>query len=111
MFQSPDSSRASESLTIRISIWRSSSSSKDRKSTRLNSSHSQISYAVFCLKKKITKIRNRTVLVHAEAPAFQNIALRVADILFIIYDQDTRRRLSSSRSTTLGKPHLPVLLS
>src|SRR5256886_2107925 len=26
--------------------------SKDRKSTRLNSSHSQISYAVFCLKKK-----------------------------------------------------------
>src|SRR5205085_12642612 len=27
--------------------------SADRKSTRLNSSHSQISYAVFCLKKKI----------------------------------------------------------
>src|SRR5688572_32453390 len=29
----------------------------DRKSTRLNSSHSQISYAVFCLKKK-NKIQN-----------------------------------------------------
>src|SRR2546430_4307933 len=28
---------------------------EDRKSTRLNSSHSQISYAVFCLKKKTTK--------------------------------------------------------
>src|SRR2546430_11169687 len=28
------------------------SSRPDRKSTRLNSSHSQISYAVFCLKKK-----------------------------------------------------------
>src|SRR2546430_9534420 len=28
----------------------------DRKSTRLNSSHSQISYAVFCLKKKKTHI-------------------------------------------------------
>src|SRR2546430_7480308 len=27
----------------------------DRKSTRLNSSHSQISYAVFCLKKKNTQ--------------------------------------------------------
>src|SRR2546430_12707460 len=27
-------------------------SARDRKSTRLNSSHSQISYAVFCLKKK-----------------------------------------------------------
>src|SRR5688572_12198371 len=31
----------------------------DRKSTRLNSSHSQISYAVFCLKKKKTR-RNET---------------------------------------------------
>src|SRR2546430_15783987 len=31
---------------------RSSSRPGDRKSTRLNSSHSQISYAVFCLKKK-----------------------------------------------------------
>src|SRR2546430_10342249 len=30
------------------------SCSSDRKSTRLNSSHSQISYAVFCLKKKKT---------------------------------------------------------
>src|SRR5688572_33199800 len=30
----------------------SGSASGDRKSTRLNSSHSQISYAVFCLKKK-----------------------------------------------------------
>src|SRR2546430_11209511 len=29
----------------------------DRKSTRLNSSHSQISYAVFCLKKKKTHPR------------------------------------------------------
>src|SRR5206468_9611530 len=28
-------------------------STRDRKSTRLNSSHDQISYAVFCLKKKI----------------------------------------------------------
>src|SRR2546430_8927345 len=31
---------------------------RDRKSTRLNSSHSQISYAVFCLKKK-KKTRHR----------------------------------------------------
>src|SRR3712207_8192570 len=28
---------------------------EDRKSTRLNSSHANISYAVFCLKKKITQ--------------------------------------------------------
>src|SRR2546427_9473052 len=36
----------------------------DRKSTRLNSSHSQISYAVFCLKKKI-RIRLRPLVAHA----------------------------------------------
>src|SRR5690349_24201655 len=29
---------------------------RDRKSTRLNSSHVEISYAVFCLKKKKTKV-------------------------------------------------------
>src|SRR5256886_7548351 len=35
----------------------------DRKSTRLNSSHSQISYAVFCLKKKkITYVYTETIL-------------------------------------------------
>src|SRR5947209_16438086 len=32
----------------------------DRKSTRLNSSHANISYAVFCLKKKKKKINNKT---------------------------------------------------
>src|SRR5688572_31847043 len=32
----------------------------DRKSTRLNSSHSQISYAVFCLKKKNTTTSKKT---------------------------------------------------
>src|SRR2546430_11066862 len=38
---------------LRIEIATSAFSSvEDRKSTRLNSSHSQISYAVFCLKKK-----------------------------------------------------------
>src|SRR3712207_7852899 len=31
---------------------RSSATARDRKSTRLNSSHANISYAVFCLKKK-----------------------------------------------------------
>src|SRR5688572_32022611 len=33
----------------------------DRKSTRLNSSHSQISYAVFCLKKKKKKKTNKNI--------------------------------------------------
>src|SRR5688572_32537670 len=39
----------------RLQQARSHVSMEDRKSTRLNSSHSQISYAVFCLKKKKTK--------------------------------------------------------
>src|SRR5688572_32032472 len=41
--------------------------SLDRKSTRLNSSHSQISYAVFCLKKKKKKNENNDLqdeLIH-----------------------------------------------
>src|SRR3712207_6998853 len=35
--------------------------SVDRKSTRLNSSHANISYAVFCLKKKNTPRRHRVL--------------------------------------------------
>src|SRR5208282_6948208 len=37
---------------------RSAASPTDRKSTRLNSSHGSISYAVFCLKKKNTQPRD-----------------------------------------------------
>src|SRR2546429_2328716 len=40
---------------------------RDRKSTRLNSSHGYISYAVFCLKKKIT--RNIASLLHGVGPS------------------------------------------
>src|SRR5688572_30875317 len=38
---------------------------RDRKSTRLNSSHSQISYAVFCLKKKKKK-NNKPITMYAD---------------------------------------------
>src|SRR2546430_13437837 len=44
---------------------------EDRKSTRLNSSHSQISYAVFCLKKK--KNKNTLTLVHQRECRFMSI--------------------------------------
>src|SRR3712207_8520902 len=37
-----------------------SGDAEDRKSTRLNSSHANISYAVFCLKKNILPARRRT---------------------------------------------------
>src|SRR2546427_3691858 len=39
----------------------------DRKSTRLNSSHSQISYAVFCLKKKKNSLSLLRVVFRARA--------------------------------------------
>src|SRR3712207_7165336 len=40
--------------------------SSDRKSTRLNSSHANISYAVFCLKKKITQAEIVTYQVQSQ---------------------------------------------
>src|SRR2546427_7241172 len=44
-------------LLVRIAVEDAEAGGRheDRKSTRLNSSHSQISYAVFCLKKKKKK--------------------------------------------------------
>src|SRR2546430_10041118 len=51
---------------------------RDRKSTRLNSSHSQISYAVFCLKKK--KINNKTnhapIQQHSHPPEIAGLCTR-----------------------------------
>src|SRR2546427_4560822 len=41
---------------------------RDRKSTRLNSSHSQISYAVFCLKKKKTEHKPTCCISNPHAP-------------------------------------------
>src|SRR2546430_11695675 len=38
----------------------------DRKSTRLNSSHSQISYAVFCLKKKTRTCKSALHVAHCD---------------------------------------------
>src|SRR3712207_6307095 len=45
-------STAASSASRRTARWRSACRWPDRKSTRLNSSHANISYAVFCLKKK-----------------------------------------------------------
>src|SRR5437762_4969482 len=41
-------------------VWAIAPSAEDRKSTRLNSSHRCISYAVFCLKKKKTVSTNQS---------------------------------------------------
>src|SRR5256886_6163293 len=79
----------------------------DRKSTRLNSSHSQISYAVFCLKKKKIKqtfsdIQN----VLRKLTAFHDEAYRLSvDALNIIcYDGGTLLiRSSKARLSYIGQ--------
>src|SRR2546429_4350038 len=48
----------------------------DRKSTRLNSSHGYISYAVFCLKKKKTSTRH-----HTSCLCFHNVQLQYSQSL------------------------------
>src|SRR2546427_4932981 len=52
----------------------SSAASRDRKSTRLNSSHSQISYAVFCLKKKKKK-----EIVHLSSDSLNRLETKSLD--------------------------------
>src|SRR2546429_7047358 len=49
--------RCSAALTVRRGLTLLRGGARDRKSTRLNSSHGYISYAVFCLKKKNKQIR------------------------------------------------------
>src|SRR2546427_6055896 len=49
-------------VTVKLSTTMLETVPVDRKSTRLNSSHSQISYAVFCLKKK--KLSNHLTRAH-----------------------------------------------
>src|SRR2546429_3199607 len=46
-------------LTLALGIGANTERKRDRKSTRLNSSHGYISYAVFCLKKKKQTIDRR----------------------------------------------------
>src|SRR5438309_4283945 len=45
---------------------------KDRKSTRLNSSHSSISYAVFCLKKKNANDIHQRARIVAKPPLLES---------------------------------------
>src|SRR2546430_13486283 len=58
-------------------VWGLVRGNPDRKSTRLNSSHSQISYAVFCLKKKRRTIylSYRLYLYDLSLPSLQLLAI------------------------------------
>src|SRR5690348_18148918 len=55
-----------EALLTNNPIWR-----RDRKSTRLNSSHPSISYAVFCLKKK----KNKSQTLHHTNTQYRHISI------------------------------------
>src|SRR3989442_9877595 len=52
-------------------FWQAGMTELDRKSTRLNSSHVRISYAVFCLKKKKTKAENKLYTESETATYYQ----------------------------------------
>src|SRR6478672_2795591 len=51
---------------------------EDRKSTRLNSSHDQISYAVFCLKKKTNELKHGILFTGVVAQLQPEETLNVA---------------------------------
>src|SRR5256886_5602183 len=72
---------------------------QDRKSTRLNSSHSQISYAVFCLKKKktddsdsrsgIVKLSAKSLAESAECPHVRTSLILIPMLdLYLVYSAD-----------------------
>src|SRR2546422_2217822 len=67
----PDASLTTCPVSNAVSLPR-----RDRKSTRLNSSHGYISYAVFCLKKKKTNI-HQSIRHHHTLQLHQSSALSV----------------------------------
>src|SRR5205085_3711765 len=62
----------------------------DRKSTRLNSSHSQISYAVFCLKKKSGQSCIAVQRVYAERGVHDRLLERLVDAVTALRTGDPR---------------------
>src|SRR5256886_4834575 len=64
-----------ESLVVMT--LRARSGLRDRKSTRLNSSHSQISYAVFCLKKKSEGVSPHPDSLHLRPVRIAEVAPRL----------------------------------
>src|SRR6478672_6643292 len=73
-------------------VGRARCSRRDRKSTRLNSSHDQISYAVSCLKKKITELgfepeltrEGQDLPIRLHACPFRAVAAEYPEVLFLM---------------------------
>src|SRR5256885_3047188 len=74
----------------------------DRKSTRLNSSHLVISYAVFCLKKKKVPERLHDLLL-------LQTALILSDNPPVVFDDPTALSCGVATSMSIRHPHLVQL--
>src|SRR2546421_980626 len=81
------------------------SRSRDRKSTRLNSSHDQISYAVFCLKKKknTSELQSRSDLVCRLLLEKKNTQRSLATTAM----PNSRRQRTPRRPPRDAEPHGP----
>src|SRR2546426_6919447 len=70
LFRSPGDDQGRRVRTARPDFGQQREAVQDRKSTRLNSSHLVISYAVFCLKKKKnhqSKLTGQSKLIHTRS--------------------------------------------
>src|SRR5437867_8155052 len=106
----------SDALVIRIdteqdATWVRLDVQPDRKSTRLNSSHRTISYAVFCLKKKIKKKKATTTMTFdnqkpnyespkEKTPPMKAYRTRITDLSanFTLFNTDPARTIQASVS-------------
>src|SRR2546430_3992534 len=77
---------------------------RDRKSTRLNSSHSQISYAVFCLKKKTRGIDSSVATLNAPADSLNIVTPCVSPHKASIFACIPVRAASCSSSPRFAMP-------
>src|SRR6266576_1111171 len=75
---------------------------RDRKSTRLNSSHVEISYAVFCLKKKIVCVVLATLGLRFEAAWLVVAAMAAVTLLSLLsiaaYVRECMRHMGSDEA-------------
>src|SRR2546430_7355018 len=71
---------------------------EDRKSTRLNSSHSQISYAVFCLKKKKVDTHTSAAFPKNDTPRRQPAAMMNDTVTLMCREPCRNYQSAASRS-------------
>src|SRR5256885_12698635 len=103
---SPSPSKRRVRATIAATASPTGARSRDRKSTRLNSSHLVISYAVFCLKKKNRDVScginlGRTLVHQKECPCTTH-CLGSDDTLLCL----SAHRLSEDDAHSLSPAHL-----